>query len=173
MPSRWHVRHSKATTLDQISAASDPFFQARECPDDDWWLGRAVAVIDAGFGGKCFRQFAKSETLDFVQFDKSDFAIAVQWYERIPNDPARLEFAMVDPGVCVMNATELRHWLAHRDVEQVLGPAPAVVRPARGKSGETEVARAARAEVIDAGNEPKRTYRVQLDVEQLVLDRCW
>ena len=128
------------------------FFQARECSDDDWWLGRTVNMIDEGFSGKRFRHFAKRETLDFVLFDKSDLAIAVQWYERIASDPARHEFVMGDPGVCVVNATELRHWLAHCDVERVLGPATAVVRLARGKSRETEAACAARAAHTDAEN---------------------
>ena len=93
--------------------------------------------------------------------------------EARPSDAARLEFGMGDPGVCVVNGTELRHWLSHHDVDQLLGPATAVARPARGKSRETEAARAARAAVIDAENEPRRTYRVRLDVEQPVIDRCW
>jgi hypothetical protein len=149
------------------------FVQARECPDDDWWLGRTIALPDAGFGGNCFRRFAEKETLDYVLFGANDFAIAVQWYERSPSDPARLTFAMIDRGVCVVNATELRHWLPHHDVEQIGGPTVPVARPTRGLPRETPAARVARALDIDSANEPKRTYHVRLDVEQLVLDRCW
>ena len=114
-----------------------------------------------------------NETIDYIIFGANGFAIAVQWYERCPSDPARLSFEMVDRGVCVVNATELRHWLPFADVEQTAGPPLAVLRPTRGKPRETPAAWAARAEVIDTENELKRAYRVRLDVEQVVLDRCW
>ena len=112
-------------------------------------------------------------TLDYVQFDKNDYAIAVQWYERNDSDPARLEFEMVDSDVCLANSTELRHWLPHGDVEQTGGPLAVGVRQTRGGSHATSAARAARIAAVDAKNEFKRTYRVSSDVEQLVLDRCW
>ena len=105
-----------------LTASMWVFFQARECPDDDWWLGRAAAVTDEGFCGNCFRKFAVKETLDDELFGANDFAITVQWYERSPSDPARLTFAMLDRGVCVVNTTELRHWLPYGDVEQTAGP---------------------------------------------------
>ena len=72
------------------------FFQARGCPDDIWWLARTIAVNGEGFNDTCFQKINERTTLDFVQFDKDDYAIAVQWYERNVSDSARLEFAMID-----------------------------------------------------------------------------
>jgi hypothetical protein len=149
------------------------FFQARDCPDDDWWLARAVAVNGEGFDDVCFQKMNKRTTLDFVQFDKDDYAIAVQWYERNISDPARLEFAMVDSNVCLANSTELRHWLPRGDVEQIGGPLAVVVRQTRRGSGATSAERDKRIAAVDVKNEFKRTYRVRSDVDQLVRDRCW
>jgi hypothetical protein len=149
------------------------FFQARECPDDEWWLGRTINVDGEGFDDKCFQKFDERTTLDYVKFDKNDYAIAVQWYERNPSDPARLEFGMIDRDVCLVNSTELRHWLPRGDIEQTGGPAAAVIRFTRGESRATKSEKAAHAEKIDMKNEPKRRYRVRSDVEQFVLDRCW
>ena len=157
----------------KLKAGMWVFIQARECPYDEWWLGRTIAVADPEFGGKCFRQFTEKETFEDVMFGARDFAITVQWYERNPSDPARLSFAMIDPVFCVVNATELRHWLPFLEVEQIGGPPAAIVRPTRAQPRETPAARAVRAAVIDAEYEPKRTYHVSLDVEQLVVDRCW
>jgi hypothetical protein len=149
------------------------FFQARDSLDDVWWLARAISVSGEGFDDACFQFMDETKSLDYVQFDKGDYAIAVQWYERNDSDPARLEFAMIDSDVCLVNSTELRHWLPRGDVEQTGGPLAVVVRQTRGGSHATEAARAARIAAAEAENEFKRTYRVCSDVEQLVLDRCW
>ena len=120
-----------------------------------------------------FKKSTRGRPWDFVQFDKDDYAIAVQWYERNVSDPARLEFSMIDSDVCLVNSTELRHWLPRGGIEQTGGPLAVVVRQTRGGSHTTPAVRAEHAAAIDAKNEFKRTYRVRSDVEQLVLDRCW
>jgi hypothetical protein len=149
------------------------FFQARDCRDDDWWLARTIAVNGEGFDDTCFQKMHERTTLDFVQFDKDDYAIAVQWYERNVSDPARLEFSMIDSDVCLVNSTELRHWLPRGDIEQTGGPLAVVARQTRGGSRATPHVRALHAAAADAKKEFKRTYRVRSDVEQVVLDRCW
>jgi hypothetical protein len=149
------------------------FFQARDCRDDDWWLARTIAVNGEGFDDTCFQKMHERTTLDFVQFDKDDYAIAVQWYERNVSDPARLEFSMIDSDVCLVNSTELRHWLPRGDIEQTGGPLAVVARQTRGGSRATPPVRALHAAAADAKKEFKRTYRVRSDVEQVVLDRCW
>jgi hypothetical protein len=68
---------------------------ARECPYDDWWLGRTITVADPEFGGKCFRQFTEKETFEDVMFGARDFAITVQWYERNPSAPQRPRSALI------------------------------------------------------------------------------
>ena len=80
---------------------------------------------------------------------------------------------MIDDDVCLVNSTELRHWLPRGDIEQTGGPLAVVARQTRGGSQATPAVRALRAAAVDAKNEFKRTYRVRSDVEQVVLDRCW
>jgi hypothetical protein len=166
-------QRSARLLVPELEAGVWVFCQARGCRHDDWWLGRAVDVDDNGFGGKCFRKFTAPTTHNGVKFRRGDYGIAVQWYERIPSDPARLEFAMDEDKVCLINGTELRQWRPYGDVERTRGPAVAIYRSQREYSRAAQAEHAARAHEIDERSELKRTYRVSLETAQLVIDANW
>lgn len=76
--------------------------------EDDLWLGKTVA-----FPGDhvCIRQQSATTVTNSTRFDKGDYMIAVQWYERFAECTAeRREFIMGEPGISVVNSTELRHF---------------------------------------------------------------
>ena len=119
---------------------------------------------------ECFKVFGEGERvadgqigdvrLDWhVRFDPGDIAVAVQWYERRDDDPARREFEMGTPVVDLFNSTELRLVLDHgaQGVEKISGPAPSRARSA--------AARAAK----EAELEPRRCYRISPEVEAAIL----
>ena len=157
----------------QLYAGVWIFCQSRGCRQNDWWFGRAIAVDDDGFDGKCFRKFRQKTVLNSMKFNSDDYGITVQWYERSVSDPAQLEFAMGDPEICLVNANELRHWLPYADVELIGGPAVAVYRKQRNHSRAALAANAARAQQIEEEIEWKRTYRVCSETAQHVVDASW
>ena len=137
---------------------------------DEFWLGMTVAAPQYFRSSKCFKVFGEGERvadgqigdvrLDWhVRFDPGDIAVAVQWYERRDDDPARREFEMGTPVVDLFNSTELRLVLDHgaQGVEKISGPAPSRARSA--------AARAAK----EAELEPRRCYRISPEVEAAIL----
>ena len=82
--------------------------------DDDgdvMWLGRTVAVDR--FGKKCCKEMSHNTKLHdqesrSTMYSKGDYAIAVDWYERVADDPERRTFIRGDGIICYFNSTELR-----------------------------------------------------------------
>ena len=83
--------------------------------DDDgdvMWLGRTVAVDR--FGKKCCKKMSQTTKLHdqesrSTMYSKGDYAIAVDWYERVADDPERRTFIRGDGIICYFNSTELRY----------------------------------------------------------------
>ena len=79
---------------------------------DVMWLGKTKAVDR--FDGSCCIKMAKmmklhDEESRSTMLSKGDHAIAVEWFERVSDDPQRRTFVRGDGIVCFVNSTELRH----------------------------------------------------------------
>ena len=82
---------------------------------DEVWLGRTVPL--QRFGGKCCRQMSKKTTLHgdesrSTAYSSGDYAIAIEWYERVEGGLDRRAFVPGDGVVCLVNSTELRRIVA-------------------------------------------------------------
>ena len=82
---------------------------------DEVWLGRTVPL--QRFGGKCYRQMSKKTTLHGEEsrstaYSSGDYAIAIEWYERVEGGLDRRAFVPGDGVVCLVNSTELRRIVA-------------------------------------------------------------
>lgn len=78
---------------------------------DEVWLGRTVPRRQ--LGGKCCRRMTKKKTLHgdesrSTAYSNGDYAIAIEWYERVEGDLERRAFVPGDGVVCLVNSTELR-----------------------------------------------------------------
>ena len=78
---------------------------------DVMWLGKTVRVDR--LDGSCCMQIGKQVTLHDDEsrstvFSKGDHAIAIDWFERVSDDPERRTFVRGDGVVCFTNSTELR-----------------------------------------------------------------
>ena len=76
--------------------------------DDDMWLGKTVAFPDDD--DVCAREHTTGQTFMYsTRFDKGDFTIAVQWYERSAEcSDERREFIMGEPDISLASSSELR-----------------------------------------------------------------
>lgn len=79
---------------------------------DVLWLAKTVPA--ERFSGECCRRMTSKTTLHenesrSTSFDAGDHAIALEWYERVPDDRDRLTFTRGDRALCFVNSTELRH----------------------------------------------------------------
>ena len=58
--------------------------------------------------GDCCKRLMESKTIDGTRYDKNDYMIAVQWYDRLAEDEEQRTFELTDPAVGFFNSTELR-----------------------------------------------------------------
>jgi hypothetical protein len=58
--------------------------------------------------GECRKEVKESATIDGTRYDKGDYMIAVQWYDRLSEDDERRTFVEMTPVVSFFNSTELR-----------------------------------------------------------------
>ena len=82
---------------------------------DEVWLGRTVPL--QRFGGKCCRQMSKKTTLHgdesrSTAYSSGDYAIAIEWYERVEGGLDRRAFISGDGVVYLANSTEFRRIVA-------------------------------------------------------------
>jgi len=92
--------------------------EATNDEEDLLWLGRTVAF--SNFDGACYEKHTGSQKKRYgTRFDKNDYLVAVQWYERLceSGDGERREFVMAKPEIDVINSTELR--LAGFDLRRI------------------------------------------------------
>ena len=78
---------------------------------DEVWLARTVPA--APLDEKCCRRTTKQTTLHGEEtrstaFSEGDYAIMVEWFERVPEDPERRTFVHGGEPACFINSTELR-----------------------------------------------------------------
>lgn len=78
---------------------------------DVMWLAEAVPADR--FQGNCSLLMKKRMTIHgsesrSTNYTANDHAIAVEWYERVADDPERRTFVRGDGVVCFINSTELR-----------------------------------------------------------------
>jgi len=78
--------------------------------DDEMWLGKTVEFSDFGRQSCCKKHTEGQRNVYSVRFNSGDFMVAVQWYERLPEngDGERLEFFRGERVIDVINSTELR-----------------------------------------------------------------
>ena len=78
---------------------------------DVMWLAKTVPV--ERFDGECCLQVKKRMMIHENEsrstcYNKGDYAIAVEWFEIVADDPERRTFVKGDGAVCFINSTELR-----------------------------------------------------------------
>ena len=78
---------------------------------DVMWLAKTVPV--ERFDGECCLQVKKRMMIRENEsrstcYNKGDYAIAVEWFERVADDPERRTFVKGGGAVCFINSTELR-----------------------------------------------------------------
>ena len=78
---------------------------------DVMWLAKTVPV--ERFDGECCLQVKKRMMIHENEsqstcYNKGDYAIAVEWFERVTDDPERRTSVKGDGAVCPINSTELR-----------------------------------------------------------------
>ena len=113
-----------------------------------------------------------------TRFNEGDFAIAVQWYDRLSEDLEGLRFRMWRPagddGISLVNSTELR--AAGNDVDvRPCAPSgfvqPARVQPVRAVRGGRHAALVALAPPPEPP--PDTVYEMRADVDALIRRECW
>ena len=97
--------------------------------EDEMWLGKAVATkeLDSTAVPKCKkRHTGRQQRIKGTRYDRGDWRVAVDWYERMGDDEERLIFRAPPEGpeegaVYFFNSTELRHVLSSSDVPMAMG----------------------------------------------------
>ena len=88
--------------------------EAYEDPDDELWLGKLVPFGDFNLSTPCCckEHRGAAENVYGTRFNKGDFMVSVQWYERVGDsgDGERREFTMGEREIDVINSTELRSY---------------------------------------------------------------
>jgi hypothetical protein len=84
---------------------------------DVMWLAKTVPV--ERFDGECCLQVKKRMMIHENEsrstcYNKGDYAIAVEWLERVADDPERRTFVKGGGAVCFINSTELRRIIDER-----------------------------------------------------------
>ena len=139
-------------------------FQSRGDPIDDYCMGIA---IDAKHGmGPVIKKFESSGKLEGTRFDKGDWAIAVQWLDRLDGDVERRTFTHTENGSTeqsVINSTELRaHGAGLLDKVNPVGKPVRKIGPARCKNKYKD-----KAPPVEA------TYVLPADSERAILQSLW
>ena len=97
-----------------------------DADEDVMWLGKTVAVERFGRKGlpkACYKKMEKTMKLHVgmsrsTMFNNNDYAIAIDWFERVADDLERRTFVRGDGVTCFVNSTELRHIVSEEGITE-------------------------------------------------------